>query len=521
MDTRIGLPQSGAPRLNTPVHRLPEEILLDILLLSLKGGRTSYRYERLSQLMLVCSRWEALSIAPSLWAVVSTEQPLSVIENLLYRSKDALLDVIYTSHASETRSLWPARTETNTFLLNNAHRWRSFEFQQHNQHESIIAPLLDLAFINRLGHIAAPSLNSISLISSTPMSFGTPFPSNITRLRHISVGNCAVPWNPGLFSGLETLELNKLGGIGPSLDQFVNFLHASPGLVTLSLDHWDVQGTLSNRSEIINLQFLERFKIRDIARNVAGHLLTILRIPSCTKLLLRNHHPSDNEFFGQSMEHLFPVLRAIMTSCDNIDITLHGVRLVVVSSKGREKKLEIDWATASAMQDWPIATCEGLRNLLGSTIVIPPVSLRICTDIRTLVAAFILESNGPIEKLTLVHDQYASDRLSRILDLLSKPNDVDGVARWLLPNLKILDIVQDAWTEQGQGQEQLVSMIRNRYADHGPSETYEPPAKLRSLRIISKDLVRYSYWLTMEGILGPGVKSWGVSPNYKVLEDGW
>ncbi|KAG9031514.1 hypothetical protein FRB95_002649 [Tulasnella sp. JGI-2019a] len=98
-------------------------------------------------------------------------------------------------------------------------------------------------------------------------------------------------------------------------------------------------------------------------------------------------------------------------------------------------------------------------------------------------------------------DPYASNEheLGKVLELLSEPRDVDGVTRWLLPNLKILKIAR------GRGrliaEERFVSMIRNRYVDHGRWDTYEPPVKLQSLYIEGVSSLRD----VMDGILGQGV----------------
>ncbi|KAG9031511.1 hypothetical protein FRB95_002646 [Tulasnella sp. JGI-2019a] len=189
--TRASMPHASWPTLtsyhrtrsNTPVYRLPDDILLDILLLDLGLTFTFEWYERLGQLMLVCSRWQALSIAPSPWAHVSAAQTLSIVKNSLCKSRDALLDVVYVSFALNYRSL---RLDINEIcdLLTNIHRWRYFEFWQWD-----ISGFTEAAgaFINRLRHLIAPNLNSISLKSPILASIEEPFTPEITQLRHISV----------------------------------------------------------------------------------------------------------------------------------------------------------------------------------------------------------------------------------------------------------------------------------------------------------------------------------------------
>ncbi|KAG9008856.1 hypothetical protein FRB94_012825 [Tulasnella sp. JGI-2019a] len=263
-------------RSNTPVYRLPDDILLDILLLDLGLTFTFEWYERLGQLMLVCSRWQALSIAPSPWAHVSAAQTLSIVKNSLCKSRDALLDVVYVSFALNYRSL---RLDINEIcdLLTNIHRWRYFEFWQWD-----ISGFTEAAgaFINRLRHLIAPNLNSISLKSPILASIEEPFTPEITQLRHISVHNCIVPWDSNLFTGPKTLRLSIPGNTGPSLDQFINLLRASPEPVTLSLQGLDLHGPLLTHTQIITLPSLETFEIQYTACHVIGDLFAILHLPN-------------------------------------------------------------------------------------------------------------------------------------------------------------------------------------------------------------------------------------------------
>ncbi|KAG9008859.1 hypothetical protein FRB94_012828 [Tulasnella sp. JGI-2019a] len=168
------------------------------------------------------------------------------------------------------------------------------------------------------------------------------------------------------------------------------------------------------------------------------------------------------------------MLQAITTSCDSIDIAFVEADLLITSCKDRRAMLDISWSTTSALQDWPITTSEGLRNLL------------------------VFDS---ITKLTLwkrIPNPYASSDLGRVLELLSNPKDIDGITRWQLPNLQILRIVRDELTEQ----EQLVNIICNRCADRESRDMYEPPEKLRSLRLESKGRIDDNNWEAMRNILG-------------------
>ncbi|KAG9008967.1 hypothetical protein FRB94_005532 [Tulasnella sp. JGI-2019a] len=115
-----------------------------------------------------------------------------------------------------------------------------------------------------------------------------------------------------------------------------------------------------------------------------------------------------------------------------------------------------------------------------------------------------MESSYHIEKLTLVQhavDPSVSNEADILLELLSESKTVDGVTRWPLPSLKVLEIIQHTWMGQGQ----LVCMIRNRHTDRGPREDYELPAKLQTLQIKGRNGAGSSQLEALKSILGPGV----------------
>ncbi|KAG9031510.1 hypothetical protein FRB95_002645 [Tulasnella sp. JGI-2019a] len=121
------------------------------------------------------------------------------------------------------------------------------------------------------------------------------------------------------------------------------------------------------------------------------------------------------------MEHLFPMLRAIIASCHYIQIELGDVGVTVIS--GEERILEIRSPTVLAQQNWPITITEGPRNLFGTNTVTTLIHLAICMNIRALLplALPLLESSCPIEELELWQrwpDKYTSDKLGEVLELL-------------------------------------------------------------------------------------------------------
>ncbi|KAG9016430.1 hypothetical protein FRB93_010679 [Tulasnella sp. JGI-2019a] len=428
----------------------------------------------------------------------------------LLKSKDALLDIVYTSNTSKPEYEWSERMESDDLFLINAHRWRSFEFQGSARH-SPRGVRLDAAFMDRLHYITPSNLNSISFRSPKHLAFGPFFIENADHLRHILLDRCFIPWDSGLLSGLKTLKIRNLDDRGPSLDEFIRYPQASPGLFELSMGDWEPRSSrdfLFEYVEPIDLHSLATLEMWHVSSPIADHLLAALRIPNCTKFHLTqyNHH-QDSMLFGPTMEPLFPILRAIMASCDYTHIELYQLGLFVTSEKDEEEMLKIQSSKTSTPEGWPITVIGGLRNLVNSTTAVSSVHLTIRIDTAGALvptALHLMESNSPIKRLTLVQedpDPDASSQVDGILELLAKSTVVDGVDRWLRPSMKILEIIQRTWTTQ----EWLVHMVSRRYASRKSHEPCELPEMLETLRIGVQDQVAPAHLETMEGILGPGV----------------
>ncbi|KAG9031512.1 hypothetical protein FRB95_002647 [Tulasnella sp. JGI-2019a] len=503
--------RTGTPYLDCPIYRLPEEIILRILLLVLGDTQTLERYKRLGELMLVCSYWESLSDTPSLWAHVSSYQPLSSMKRSLSKSKDAPLDVVYTSYVSEPQSQWSERMEKDGVFQANVHRWKYFEFRGSSWHpHSMEATALDISFMDSLRHLTPSKLESISLHSPTFISFEQLFTAKTELLRHISIERCGIPWDSGLFVGLATLILHNLDMDGPSLNQLIAFLQASPRLVKLSMEdlHPEIDQPLHpNSTHPITLQLLETFNIWHVDPHCSDYLLSRLHIPKCNTFHLAQHDCRlEGIAFSPATEHLFLILRSITVSCDNTHVELYERGLFVTSGKRGKAALKIEWSTDSTLEAWPI---DKVQELFELAIAASSIHLTVHTDIKrgSLSKLLRVMENCPsVEKLTLVQhgrdfDLYAPNEVDGILELLSKPPVVDDASQWLLLGIKILVMIQHTLMTQ----EKLVNMIRHRYADRELRETYKLPVMLQTLRIEGMSGINPYQLETMETILGPGV----------------
>lgn len=236
-----------AVRLQSPVHRLPSELLGSIFAISVLGLKEEDSV-LLSTLMLVCKHWtEVATNTPVLWSriSISDHDSLSKAKMKLTRSKSVPLDLTLTfgpriENSSEVMELV---IHAMDILRPSIWRWRSFRLavQSRSQaHAALLqckqrAPLLEEFSVQVFQVIQNDSY------SKPPLPL---FENDTPRLRSSSFTSFNFNWDMTLVSKLRVL---KLGGFwhshSPSVATILNILRACPALEELSLRNMsDIEG---------------------------------------------------------------------------------------------------------------------------------------------------------------------------------------------------------------------------------------------------------------------------------------
>lgn len=97
---------------NTLINKLPVELLLEIIEDALdhhKASRSAiFEWSfQLSAMLTICRHWYLVAVfSPSIWAHVSTDMPLSLLETCLLRSRGADLSLDIRNHGYRSISVF-------------------------------------------------------------------------------------------------------------------------------------------------------------------------------------------------------------------------------------------------------------------------------------------------------------------------------------------------------------------------------------------------------------------------------
>ncbi|KDQ62299.1 hypothetical protein JAAARDRAFT_122507 [Jaapia argillacea MUCL 33604] len=228
-----------AVRLQSPIHRLPNELLASIFV----NGVFDTEEEdplMLSNVMLVCRHWSAVAVdTPMLWSkiVVSNHHSTDRAKIKLARSKSVPLDISidFNPRLEHGGQVTQNIVYAMDILRPSIYRWRSFSMLLPNRaqaHAALMrcrdpAPLLEV-FSVRVFH----SMQEDHHASAPPPLFSEFTP----RLQSCSFTSFNFGWDLRLVSGLRVLKLGGYwNGFSPSVTAVLDMLRACPQLEELAL----------------------------------------------------------------------------------------------------------------------------------------------------------------------------------------------------------------------------------------------------------------------------------------------
>ncbi|KAG9027080.1 hypothetical protein FRB95_008156 [Tulasnella sp. JGI-2019a] len=406
-----------------PISKLPNELLVKIIYLSLYGLDDEY-FIRLRTLSQVSTLWyDLVKHAPTLWGYAHSEHTTTEIELALRRSKGALIDVVYVALGGDERLL-----ET---VFQERSRWRSFKYESHSA--DLLLRYLNQGSFERLEEVDLMH----SWTGEPPLLLENVSRRQIPRLRHLRLSNIVIAWDSDILSRLDTLSLTVHHyDFGPSIEQVIAILRASPGLTSFRLRCQELQPGAPYSPTIITLPklhtlalFLEVWK--------TGQLLACLDVPLCRRfdLLFPREFP-----FGRDASKTFhtggdKILSSMLTSAKKIHL---NVSLL---------KAEFEWWTTSEDDgSWPLESTIHWVQPMGG---VHPHLLELLPNYTLPVVRLVVDHDGTwsIHAMTpllstlpsvitlVVKTAHPRDL---ILDL-SSPQSSPSKG-WLLPRLQSLEI---------------------------------------------------------------------------------
>ena len=229
-----------AVRSQSPIYRLPEELLSSIFVTGVCQSGDDQDSLLVSSLMLVCRYWRDVVVdSPELWATIciSPHDSLQKARRRLARSKSVPLDITvnFTPRADNATGVMENIIRAMDLLRPALWRARSFRLSVPNRpqaHAALLrckedAPLLETLSIcifhsMQEDHYSSPCL---------PL-----FNGRTPRLHSCSFTSFNFGWDRRIVSGLRVLQLGGYwNGFSPSADKLLEMLRGCPHLEELAL----------------------------------------------------------------------------------------------------------------------------------------------------------------------------------------------------------------------------------------------------------------------------------------------
>ncbi|KAI0697889.1 hypothetical protein BC835DRAFT_1305042 [Cytidiella melzeri] len=229
-----------AVRLQSPVRRLPSELLASIFVMGVMNMEEDDSL-MLSTLMLVCRHWLEVAVnTPVLWTriVAGVHHPLSHAQRKLERSKAFPLQICvdFSPRMENGTVTTESIVHTMDLLRTSIWRWKTFRLTVPNRpqaHAALMrctdpAPLLEV-FSVRVLH----SMPEEQYHSNPPRPV---FEGETPSLVSCSLTSFNFGWDMRLVSRLRVLKLGGYwNGYSPSIDVTLGILRACPNLEELAL----------------------------------------------------------------------------------------------------------------------------------------------------------------------------------------------------------------------------------------------------------------------------------------------
>jgi hypothetical protein len=256
------------------IHRLPNELLLEILLARLRSSPSS---NAIIPVAHVCGRWRGIAVnSPLLWSRLDLgELHPSVVE----LSKSSPIRLYFRE------ILYGLPGSVGDFVSTNFHRVQ--ELSIHASETSVCA------FLDAIREQGAPLLQTAKISAwsegnSTHPSLSALFNGNTPQLQNLTIEHMKIDWTWAVFSQLTHLRIRVLE---KSHSGLFSILRRMPHLVALDLEeslpdyHGGHLSALSS-SDAVDLPNLQRLKLDDASLRNCTLFVHQLHIPATAYIRL-------------------------------------------------------------------------------------------------------------------------------------------------------------------------------------------------------------------------------------------
>ncbi|KAG8918933.1 hypothetical protein FRC01_001575 [Tulasnella sp. 417] len=257
---------------HSPLSKLPQELLVEILLLSV-----DWRYwsvSKLQPLAMVSTSWRDTILSSNrFWSVMDAGGSSEARKVAMKRNPEGAVNMCirysgpsgWTSFMNDVKMVQANRMKSVYYEL----RPKTKKFLDHLQSNN--SAVTDLLLFR---HDMGASKAHLELSSEGP------------NLRHLELEGTSLNWESPRLARLRTLSLRELTNVVPRVDQLYTILSSSPELERLCLVIiWPEQtqefGSIPASAPSINLPFLQTLAFDNVPTPISTNIIPLIRAPGC------------------------------------------------------------------------------------------------------------------------------------------------------------------------------------------------------------------------------------------------
>ncbi|KAG8910091.1 hypothetical protein FRC01_006549 [Tulasnella sp. 417] len=503
------------------IHRLPPEILIEILLLALNWEL--WDTEQLRNLASVSTSWRDTVLSCNrFWPVVDVMGSTEARRMAMKRNQGGPVDVWCWSYPNPT-----AMTEFMQDVITVPEtRWRSVlyehrpptqEFLSHLQTQT--SNLIDVLLYNP--HVTQETTVTLDLSLQGP------------HLRHVQIWGMGIPWQSPRLANLVTLALANIYRGVPQPEQLYTVLSSSPRLESLSLLNLapgdnEPGGSLPASSPPIALPVLAVLAFRSVSTSLTRNIVPLIRATACKTVIIDGEGRLSVQL--QPQEATIELLAEPITVSDSLKLQfkMEGELCVHVQSEpnisyrwiywaddkpGVDVRLALDSVGPGLVPVWnrldrvlgsrgkatniKTLEIECSTDALGQEIPLPVGLFRFCPEVVTLRCV----DNGETALRTLI----------RLLRRREEKRDCtrNWMSAWLLPRLNHFVYRTQTMSDVDAYAAAFKTFLELRYPSHNDDGTMrgdESPSPITMLdlplKLVTKlNAMNISTFLKLDSVL--------------------
>ncbi|KAG8949905.1 hypothetical protein FRC04_008208 [Tulasnella sp. 424] len=427
-----------------PINRLPVEVLVEIFHTVLDSDVlcppiAPTHLARLRTLATVFSVWRSLvSGTPSLWAVLESTCPPSILPTVIRKAKGSLLSIrcLVRGRYFDDLDLEVAmhhQSDGTAFLsavIPLAQQWAALHLDIRVSHDP---------WIDRILETHLPSLRRASVRSDSMRLVTNPFGGAMSQLKELRLDMVLIDWTTVELNGLSVLVLTSCEA--PSISQLLVILERSPGLQVLELTKVDLDITdAPSTIPSIFLPHLKDLALRYMSQQAASLLLRSIHTPRFRTVLIspiyydeRTPPPDINS----TLEHLLIAMQCALNDSKTVEFSIWGREVNFMVNRGPDDPcFKLCWTTNGhrGLQDhitWLQRNLD-LKTLSASGITASSVRFSELLDPKDASYRLIFEWIPNITELVIRDPSGASKLIQYLTERVCDWNKVE----WRCPRLR-------------------------------------------------------------------------------------